>query len=141
MAVAIFSTMSVALMIMSEFLFLEPYVVGHIPKDTEIGFVLIVLIAALSGIVIPANVFRVHALRRSRQKMGGGIAGSVIGLTAGACSCGPVGFAVISTFGVVGATATAFLTLYELPLRIAAVCILAVTYVTTSRSLRTECRV
>ena len=37
--------------------------------------------------------------------MSGGIFGSIIGAAAGACSCGPVGFAVISTFGSVGATA------------------------------------
>jgi len=34
-----------------------------------------------------------------KKKMGGGIFGSIIGAAAGACSCGPIGFAVISTFG------------------------------------------
>lgn len=141
MAAAIFAVMTVALLVMSEYVFLEPYVTGHLPRGTELGFALILSIAALSGIVIPCNVYRVSVLGRSRQKMGGGMVGSIIGTAAGACSCGPVGFAVISTFGAAGATATAFLTAYELPLRVVAVCILAVTYFATARSLRSECRV
>ena len=72
--------------------------------------------------------------------MGGGVFGSIIGAAAGACSCGPIGFAVISTFGSVGATATAFLTNYEIPIRILAIGILAITYFTTVRSLKIECK-
>ena len=60
--------------------------------------------------------------------MSGSIVGSIVGSVAGACSCGPVGFAVISTFGSVGATATAFLTNYETPLRIIAIAILIITF-------------
>ncbi|MCS5528238.1 MAG: hypothetical protein NZ747_03075, partial [Nitrosopumilus sp.] len=74
-------------------------------------------------------------------KMSGGIFGSIVGSVAGACSCGPIGFAVISTFGSVGATATAFLTNYETPLRIIAIVVLLITYFTTIKSLKTECRV
>ncbi len=141
MASAIFVAMTLALLLLSEYIFLKPYVVGHIPGGTELGFVLIVAIAALSAVVIPANLFRVVVLGSSRSRMGGGITGSVIGAAAGACSCGPLGLAVISMFGAAGATVTAFLTSYEIPLRIAAVCILALTYVTTHRSLAAECRV
>ena len=73
--------------------------------------------------------------------MSGGIFGSIVGSVAGACSCGPIGFAVISTFGSVGATATAFLTNYETPLRIIAIVVLLITYFTTIKSLKTECRI
>ncbi|MGB1878949.1 MAG: hypothetical protein ACPHIR_07110, partial [Nitrosopumilus sp.] len=73
-------------------------------------------------------------------KMGGSIVGSIVGSIAGACSCGPIGFAVISTFGSVGATATAFLTNYEIPIRIIAIGILIITYFTTIKSLKTECQ-
>ena len=141
MAIVIFAVMTSGLLIMSEYVFLEPYVTGHIPKGTELGFVLVLSIAAMSAVVIPSNVFRVVVMRRSGQKMGGGIAGSVIGTMAGACSCGPAGFAIISAFGAAGASAAAFLTLYEIPLRIAALCILVLAYVTTWRSLKSECRV
>ena len=140
LSVVIFSTMLVGLLILSEYIFLEPYVVSHIPSGTEFGFVLIVTISALSALVLPMNIFRINILKKSKQKMGGGIFGSIIGAAAGACSCGPIGFAVISTFGSVGSTATAFLTNYEIPIRIIAIGILAITYFTTVKSLKTECK-
>ena len=136
----IFSSMLVGLLILSEYIFLEPYVVSHIPSGTEFGFVLIVTISALSALVLPMNIFRINILKKSKQKMSGGIVGSIIGAAAGACSCGPIGFAVISTFGSVGATATAFLTNYEIPIRIIAIGILAITYFTTVKSLKIECK-
>ena len=139
LSLVIFSTMLVGLLILSEYIFLEPYVVSHIPSGTEFGFVLIVTISALSALVLPMNIFRINILKKSKQKMGGGVFGSIIGAAAGACSCGPIGFAVISTFGSVGATATAFLTNYEIPIRIIAIGILAITYFTTVKSLKIEC--
>ena len=140
LAITIFTSMLIGLLILSEYIFLEPYVVSHIPSGTELGFVLIVIISALSALVLPMNIFRIIILQKSKQKMGGGIFGSIIGAAAGACSCGPIGFAVISTFGSVGATATAFLTNYEIPIRIVAIGILTITYFTTVKSLKTECK-
>ncbi|MBN4046250.1 hypothetical protein JYT57_01075 [Nitrosarchaeum koreense] len=138
---AIFVSMMVGLLILSEYIFLEPYVVSHIPSGTELRFVLIVIISALSALVLPMNIFRINILKSSKQKMSGGVFGSIIGAAAGACSCGPLGFAVISTFGSVGATATAFLTNYDIPLRIIAVAILTITYFTTVKSLKVECKI
>ncbi len=140
LSVVIFSTMLTGLLILSEYIFLEPYIVSHLPSGTEFGFVLIVMISALSALVLPMNIFRISILKKSKQKMGGGMFGSIIGAVAGACSCGPIGFAVISTFGSVGATATAFLTNYEVPIRIVAIGILAITYFTTVKSLKIECK-
>tara|TARA_B100000809_G_scaffold10783_1_gene10151 strand:- start:433 stop:912 length:480 start_codon:yes stop_codon:yes gene_type:complete len=139
LASTIFVSMLIGLLILSEYIFLEPYVVAHLPSGSELGFVLIVILSALSALVIPMNVFRINILKSSKQKMGGGIFGSIIGAASGVCSCGPVGFAIISTFGSVGATATAFLTNYEIPIRIIAIAILAVTYFTTVKSLKVEC--
>ena len=140
LSITIFTSMLIGLLILSEYIFLEPYVVSHIPSGTEFGFVLIVTISALSALVLPMNIFRINILKKSKQKMGGGVFGSIIGAAAGACSCGPIGFAVISTFGSVGATVTAFLTNYETPIRIIAIGILVVTYFTTVRSLKIECK-
>jgi len=140
LASTIFVSMMIGLLILSEYIFLEPYVVAHLPSGSEFGFVLIVILSALSALVIPMNIFRINILKSSKQKMGGGIFGSIIGAAAGACSCGPIGFAVISTFGSVGATATAFLTNYEIPLRIIAIAILTITYFTTVKSLKVECK-
>ena len=131
----------VLLLLVSEFIFLEPHFVTHIPSGSELGFILIITLSALSALVIPMNLFRITNLKNSKQKMSGSIFGSIVGSAAGACSCGPIGFAVISTFGSVGATATAFLTNYEIPIRVVAIAILVITYFTTIKSLKTECKV
>ena len=141
LSVIIFSSMLTILLLISEFIFLEPYFVTHIPSGSELGFILIITLSALSALVIPMNLFRITNLKNSKQKMSGSIFGSIIGSVAGACSCGPIGFAVISTFGSVGATATAFLTNYEIPIRVVAIAILVITYFTTIKSLKTECKV
>ncbi len=73
--------------------------------------------------------------------MGGGVLGSIIGSSAGACGCGPVGFAIISSLGSIGGTAAAFLTNYEIPLRLAALAIMGLTLFTTSRSISIECKI
>ena len=129
------------LLLISEFIFLEPYFVTHIPSGSELGFILIVMLSVLSALVIPMNLFRIINLKNSKQKMSGSIFGAIVGSAAGACSCGPIGFAVISTFGSAGATATAFLTNYEIPIRIIAIIILSITYFTTIKSLKTECKI
>lgn len=139
LSLSIFVPMLIGLLILSEYIFLNPYIVSHLPSGSELGLALIVIISILSALVIPMNIFRINILKSSKHKMSGGIFGSVIGTIAGACSCGPVGFAIISTFGSVGATATAFLTNYEIPIRIIAIAILVVTYFTTIKSLKIEC--
>ena len=142
LAAAIFVGMLIPLSIISEFIFLEPYVIAHIQSGQELSFSLIVILSSLSGLVLSMNVYRINSFRNSpKKKMGGGIFGSIIGAAAGACSCGPIGFAVISTFGAVGGTATAFLSNYEIPIRFVAIAILVVTYYTTTKSLSVECKI
>jgi hypothetical protein len=140
LAVGIFASMLVGLLILSEYIFLEPYVTGHIPKGTEFGFSLIIILSGLAALVLPMNVYRINILKNSTKKIGGSVFGSFIGAAAGACSCGPIGFAVISTFGSVGATSLTFLTNYEIPIRLAAIGLLGITYYTTVKSLKVECK-
>lgn len=142
LASGIFVGMLIPLSIISEFIFLEPYLISHIPNGSELSFSLIVVVSALSGLVLAMNVYRINSIRNApKKKMSGGIFGSLIGAAAGACSCGPIGFAVISTFGAVGGVATAFLTNYEIPIRLVAIAILAFTYYTTTKSLSVECKI
>ncbi len=128
------------LLILSEFIFLEPYFVGQIPKGTELGFSLIIILSGLSALVLPMNVYRINILKNSKGKIGGSVFGSFIGAAAGACSCGPIGFAIISTFGSVGATSLAFLTNYEIPIRIIAIALLTIIFFTTVKSLKVDCK-
>ena len=142
LAVVIFVGMLIPLSIISEFIFLDPYIITNIPSGGEISFFLILVVSALSGLVLAMNVYRINTFRIShKKKMGGGIFGSLIGAAAGACSCGPIGFAVISTFGTAGGIATAFLTNYEIPIRLVAIAILAYTYYATVKSLAVECKI
>lgn len=140
LAAAIFVGMLIPLSIVSEFIFLEPYVVAHLPSGSEFSFLLIVIVSALSGLVLAMNVYRIKLFRSTKSKMSGGVFGSIIGAVAGACSCGPIGFAVISTFGAAGGVATAFLSNYEIPIRLVAIAILVFTFYTTSKSLSIECK-
>ena len=137
----IFVCMFIPLSILSEFLFIEPFVIFHIIEDRITSFVLIVSISFMSAIVIPMNIYRIRTLRKSTAKISGGIVGSIIGASAGICSCGPIGFSIISTFGMVAGTATAFLTNYEIPLRLASLGLLCLVYYTTVKSISIECKI
>ena len=95
----------------------------------------------MSAIVIPMNVYRIKILQKNTAKIGGSILGSIIGASAGICSCGPIGFSIISTFGTVAGTATAFLTNYEIPLRLVSLGLLCLVYYTTIRSISVECKI
>ena len=133
--------MFVPLSIISEFLFVEPFIIFHVIEDRVTSFVLIVFISLMSAIVIPMNIYRIRTLQKSTTKIGGSIAGSIIGASAGICSCGPIGFSIISTFGTVAGTATAFLTNYEIPLRLASLALLCLVYYTTVKSISIECKI
>jgi len=141
LAGVIFFVMLIPLLMLSEFIFLEPFFIFHIPYEQSFGFVLILAVSAMSAIVIPMNVYRIRTLQKSTSKIGGGVLGSIIGASAGICSCGPFGFALISTFGAAAGTATAFLSNYEILLRLGSVGILCLVYYTTTKSISSECKI
>jgi len=87
------------------------------------------------------GIYRIVMLKSSKKKMSSGFIGSMIGASAGACSCGSIGFAVISIFGAVGGAATSFLANYEIPLRLLSIAILIGTYFYMVRGLTAECKV
>ncbi|MBI5147349.1 MAG: hypothetical protein HZA84_09090 [Thaumarchaeota archaeon] len=135
LAVAIFVGLLMFLSSLSEYVFFTPSFVFYIPYDRLIGFILILTVSFLSGLVIPMNVYRIKTMQNKPKRIGGSFIGSIIGASAGACSCGPVGFAIISTFGTIGGVATSLLTTYEIPLRILSTAILLYVYYTTDKSL------
>ncbi len=141
LAGVIFFGMLIPLLMLSEFIFVEPFFIFHIPSEQAFGFVLILAVSAMSAVVIPMNVYRIRILRKSASKIGGGVLGSIIGASAGICSCGPFGFALISTFGAAAGTATAFLSNYEILLRLGSVGLLCLVYYTTTKSISSECKI
>ena len=141
LAGVIFFVMLIPLLILSEFIFVEPFFTFHIPYGQGFGFVLILAVCVMSAIVIPMNIYRIKILQKSTSKIGTSIFGSIIGASAGICSCGPIGFALISTFGAAAGTATAFLSNYEIPLRLGSVGLLCLVYYTTTKSISSECKI
>ena len=137
----IFVCMFIPLSILSEFLFIEPLFVIHVIEDRAFSFTLLVAISFMSAVVIPMNIYRIGTLQKSTTKIGGSLLGSIIGASAGICSCGPIGFSIISTFGTVAGTATAFLTYYEIPLRLVSLGLLCLVYYTTAKSISIECKI
>ena len=129
-----------SLSIVSEYLFIEPYVVFSVYPDTAFNFSLIVIISILAGMVVSMNIFRVKLVKKVR-KIGSSITGTVIGASAGACSCGPIGFSIITTFGTTGSIASSFLTNYEIPLRLISITILVLVLLTTLKSISRECKI
>lgn len=127
------------LSIVSEFIFIEPYILFHLTEEDITSFSLIVTVSALSGLVISMSVYRLKMMRT--RQVGSGFVGSIIGASAGACSCSSVGFAVVSAFGAVGGAATAFLTNYEIPLRLISIGILVYAYYTTAKALVAQCKI
>ena len=141
LAAIVFASMLIPLSILSEFIFTEPFFIINITESSSISFMLILGVSIMSAIVIPMNVYRIKTLQKSTSKIGGSVIGSIIGASAGICSCGPIGFSLISTFGTVAGTATAFLTNYEIPLRVGSIAILCLVYYTTTRSISSECKI
>jgi len=141
LAGVIFFVMLIPLLMLSEFIFVEPFFTFHIPHGQGFGFVLILAVCVMSAVVIPMNIYRIRILQKSTSKIGASVFGSIIGASAGICSCGPIGFALISTFGAAAGTATAFLSNYEIPLRLGSVGLLCLVYYTTTKSISSECKI
>ena len=139
-AIGSFSLLFVPLIIISEFLFFEPFLVFSIYPETTLSFFLIVTLSLFSAFGVSMNIFRVKLIKETK-KMGSSIIGTIIGASAGACSCGPIAFSVIATFGTAGSIASSFLTLYEIPIRLTSIGILILVIFVTTKSLSRECKV
>ena len=141
LSTTIFTVMIIPLSYIAEYLFLKPKLTLFVPEYSAFGFMLIVIVSALTGIVLSMGIYRIVMLKSSKKKISSGFIGSMIGASAGACSCGSIGFAVISVFGAVGGAATSFLANYEIPLRLLSIAILIGTYFYMVRGLTSECKV
>lgn len=139
LSVVIFVGLLVMLSIASEYVFLQPIPIFYVQAEDIIGYILIVMVSALSGLVVSMSIFRVKILHVKQLNVS--FAGPIIGASTGVCSCAPTGFAIVSTFGTIGSTATAFLTNYEIPLRLISIGILVFTYYFTSKGITAQCKI
>ena len=138
-AIGIFFLLFIPLIIISEFLFLEPFLVFSVYPETTLSFSLIVFLSFLSSLAVSMNIYRVKLIKETK-KIGSSIVGTIIGASAGACSCGPIAFSVITTFGTAGSIASSFLTIYEIPIRLISIGILGIVIFVTAKSLSLECK-
>lgn len=139
---SLFTVLFVFMLYAREFLFFEPFFAFQLPVDWILSFVLIIIVSGLIALVTSLAVFQMRTVKANSKKTGTGVVGSVIGVGAGVCSsCGQIGFAIISTFGVAGATSLSFLTVYEIPIRLVAIAILSGTYFVMIRGITKGCNV
>ena len=138
--IGIFFLLFIPLIIISEFLFFEPFLVFSIYPETTLSFSLIVTLSLFSAFAVSMNIYRVKLIKETK-KIGSSIIGTIIGASAGACSCGPIAFSIITTFGTAGSIASSFLTVYEIPIRLTSIGILVIVIFVTTKSLSHECKV
>ena len=138
--IGIFFLLFIPLIVISEFLFFEPFLVFSIYPETTLSFSLIVTLSLFSAFAVSMNIYRVKLIKETK-KIGSSIIGTIIGASAGACSCGPIAFSIITTFGTAGSIASSFLTVYEVPIRLTSIGILVIVIFVTTKSLSRECKV
>ena len=138
--IGIFFLLFIPLITLSEFLFFEPFLVFSIYPETTLSFSLIVTLSLFSAFAVSMNIYRVKLIKETK-KIGSSIIGTIIGASAGACSCGPIAFSIITTFGTAGSIASSFLTVYEIPIRLTSIGILVIVIFVTTKSLSRECKV
>lgn len=128
----------VILNILDQIIFLSPILAFYLPSDSITGFVISDITAGLVGFVVPMNIY---VLRQTRLKLGTSVvSGSVGGVIPSVCaSCSSIGLFLASTFGTAGATASAFLTNYDTPLRLVAIVVLVYACYSVSRKLAFSC--
>jgi hypothetical protein len=109
-----------------------------IPDDAVFGFVLSIVTSIIAGLVISMNFRLVNSgFRKGTASL---ISGSTLGTISSVCaSCSSVGFYLASTFGVAGVAASSLLSTYQVPIRIVAIGVLLIAFVTAQRKIGKRC--
>lgn len=126
--------------IFDQLLFFSPIFVFYLPDDAAIGFILSTISTVLMGIVVSMNVYIVKHSGNLKVTIGSLFSGSTLSMISSTCaSCSSVGFLLVSTFGGAGVTASAFLSNYQIPLRIMSVALLVWALYSASSKLTGNC--
>ncbi len=142
LAVAIAVVVAITMFLLEGFLFLSPVLVFFLPAEEFLDFSLLITISVLSGLVAPMAIYSYSNLRSRKVAQGSlGFIGSMFGMVTGVCGCTSVGFALIASLGAVGTAGTAFLSNFQLPLRLLSISLLAVSLAYANRSITQECKI
>jgi hypothetical protein len=124
-----------------QLLFFFPVLTFYLSSDAILSFIISNITTVLLGIVISMNVYVFKNLKG--LKMGGTslFSGSSLSIISSTCaSCSSIGFLLISTFGGVGVTVSAFLSNYQIPLRLISLVLLIWAYYSVTKTLtRSSC--
>lgn len=123
-------------------LFFSPRVAFYypLPEDAVLGFVLSNITAALMGIIVSMNIY-VFKSSRTRASKSSFFSGSTLGTVSSMCAgCSSFGFYLATLFGTAGVAASTFMSNYQIPLRLAAIGLLAWAYYSAHRQVA-GCRI
>ena len=140
LAVLVFSIFWIFFNVFDELLYFSPILYFYLPSDATIGFILSTTSALLLGVVIPMNIYLV---RTSSIKIDKSLLSSsfLTVITSICASCSSIGFVIISTFGSAGIIATAFLTNYQIPLRLISLGIMILALYMICRRITSSCSI
>jgi len=126
----------IILNVIDQLLFFWPVVTFYLPEEKIISFALSSITAVMLGIVISLNV---NAISNSRKFSRSFLSGSSVGIASCACAgCSSIGMTIASTFGGVGAAAFALFVVYQLPLRLVSLALLAWGFYSILKTLRSD---
>jgi hypothetical protein len=90
--------------------------------------------AGMLGILTSMNVYALKTARMINRSST--FSGSALGIASCACAgCSSLGVIAVSTFGSLGAAAFAFLGIYQIPLRLASLAVLAWAYYSVKKTI------
>jgi hypothetical protein len=140
LAGAVSSILWIIFSIFDQLLFFSPIFVFYLPDDAITGFILSTITAILMGIVVSMNVYIVEHSGNLKIDIGSLFSGSTLSMISSTCaSCSSVGFLLVSTFGGIGVTASAFLSNYHIPIHIMSIALLMWALYSASKKLTKSC--
>jgi hypothetical protein len=126
--------------VFDQLLFFSPVVTFYLPEDAVQGFVLSNITAILAGIVISMNLYAIRHSKGLKTGIVSLFSGSSMSILSSTCaSCSSLGFLLVSTFGGLGVTASTFLTVYQMPLRVVSIVLLICAFCSINRKLTKSC--
>ena len=138
LTILVFTLFWIFFNVFDELLYFSPILYFYLPNDAIVGFILSTASALLLGVVVSMNIY---LLRNSSIKLDKSlISSSFLTILSSACaSCSSIGFVLISTLGSAGIIATAFLTNYQIPLRLVSIGILILALYTVCSRITNNC--
>src|SRR6266487_5674503 len=142
LAIVVSSIFWIIFSVFDQLLFFSPVFVFYLPDDAVTGFILSNIAAALMGVVVSMNVYVFRHAKGLKITAASFFSGSTLSVLTSTCaSCSSIGFLLVSTFGGVGVTASAFLSNYQIPLRILSIALLVWALYSISNKLNKSCTI